>query len=94
MAMEWDIDRELIGLDTCLADFEHPVSAAVRKRALALAAGIVAGAPEHDRPGVALRLEITLSRHGITHRGEAAETAPDLHQRRSTDLTEGRSPPR
>lgn len=90
--MEWDIDRELIALDTCLADFEHPLSLAVRKRALALATGIVAGAPVPDRAAVATRLELTLRRHGITEGCHLPPEAPSPPSyRRSSASREGRT---
>ncbi|MGH8077381.1 MAG: hypothetical protein ACREPE_08680 [Lysobacter sp.] len=64
--MEMDIERELIALDTCLADFKHPLSPSVRERALGVAAAIIAGASATDRFLVATRLEIVLLRHGLT----------------------------
>lgn len=64
--MEMDIDRELIALDTCLADFKHPLQPSVQERAQAVAAGIIAGAPPAERFHVATRVEIVLLRHGLT----------------------------
>lgn len=90
-AMEWDIDRELIALDTCLADFEHPLSLSVRTRALALAAGIVAGAPVADRSGVATRLERTLRRHGITECCHLPPEAPTPARQGLSDSGQGRT---
>lgn len=99
-AVNMDIDRELIALDTCLADFVHPLHLSVQQRALAVAAGIIAGAPPADRFVVATRLEKVLVRHGL---GELSKSLMETHALRldaskastSSMLTDsdGRFPP-
>lgn len=83
-AVNMDIDRELIALDTCLADFAHPLNVSVQQRALGVAAGIIAGAPPADRFVVASRLEKVLLRHGL------AEFSPTLMEKNPLRLDAGR----
>lgn len=87
-AVNMDIDRELIALDICLADFAHPLNLSVQQRALAVAAGIIAGAPPADRFLVATRLEKVLVRHGLE---EFTESLMERHALR-LDASKGSTP--